>query len=116
MDWARYKALCDRPDVCSRALLERTLALLEEGEPARAVRGVLDSAPLPRPPGHKGPPVTDMFLADLDPACVAAIHAAVMEAAESGRLAAVLGPASTAGFVAAWREFVALGDRRTVIC
>jgi hypothetical protein len=116
MDWARYKALCDRPDVCSRALLERTLAVLEDGEPARALRRVLDSVPLPRPPDHTGPAATDMFVANLDPACVAAINAAVVVAAESGRLAVVLGPASPAGFLAAWREFAALGDRRTVIC
>lgn len=116
MDWARYKALCDRPDVCSRALLERTLAVLEDGEPARALRRVLDSAPLARPADHTGPPATDMFVTNLDPVHVAAIYAAMVQAVESGRLAATLGPASPAGLIAAWREFAASGGRRTVIC
>jgi hypothetical protein len=116
MDWARYKALCDRPDVCSRAFLELTLVVLDDGEHARALRRVLDSTPLARPADHTGPPTTDMFLADLDAACVKAIYAAVLVAAESGRLAAVQARASPAGFLAAWREFAALEGRRTVIC
>jgi hypothetical protein len=105
MDWPRYRALCDRPNVCSRWMLERTLVLLEPGPVAAALEGILGTEPLPRPADHFGPPATDMFLAELDSAAVAATYAAVRQAAAAGALAAVLGPRSPTGFVAAWREF-----------
>ena len=105
MDWPRYRALCDRPDVCSRWMLERTLALLEPGPVAAALERILATEPLPRPADHFGPPATDMFRTDLDAAVVVATYAAVRQAAATGGLAAVLGPRSPAGFVAAWREF-----------
>lgn len=110
MDWPSYKALCDRPDVLSRWTIERTLELLEaspdEALPlASALRGLLASAPLPRPADHSGPPATDMFVAALDAQGVAVACAMVEQAAGEGRLAAVLGGRSTVGFVAAWREY-----------
>lgn len=115
MDWPSYKALCDRPDVLSRWTIERTVELLEtpgvEPHPlATVLRGLLASAPLPRPADHSGPPATDMFLAALDAPGVAAARAAVEQAAGDGRLAAVLGGRSTVGFVAAWREYAGVFD------
>jgi hypothetical protein len=105
MDWPRYRALCDRPDVCSRWMLERTLALLESGPAAAELARILAAEPLPRPADHFGPPATDMFVAELDAVLVAATYAAIRDAAAAGRLAAVLGARSPTGFVAAWREF-----------
>jgi len=110
MDWPSYKVLCDRPDVLSRWTIERTVELLEspggEAHPlATALRGMLASAPLPRPADHSGPPATDMFAAALDAQGVAAACAAVEQAAADGRLAEVLGGRSPVGFVAAWREY-----------
>jgi hypothetical protein len=105
MDWPRYRALCDRPDVCSRWMLERTLALLGPGPVTAALQRILATEPVPRPADHFGPPATDMFLAELDAAAVAVTYAAVRQAAAAGALAAVLGPRSPTGFVAAWREF-----------
>lgn len=111
MKWSRYKALCDRPDVLSRWMLERTVELLERDTPARcdgladAMRAVLGSEPLPRPVDHLGPPATDMFAAGLDASVVHATLAVVDAAAAQGWLAGVLGLRSAFGFVTAWREY-----------
>lgn len=111
MEWSRYKVLCDRPDVLSRWLLERTIELLERATHARcegladALRAVLDSEPLPRPVDHSGPPATDMFGARLDVAVVHATLAEINGAAAEGWLTGVLGRRSAVGFLAAWREY-----------
>lgn len=111
MEWSCYKALCDRPDVLSRWMLERTVELLERAEPARrhglvdAVRVVLAGEPLPRPVDHSGPPATDMFAARLNDRVVHATLAEVEDAAAKGWLAGLLGGRSPVGFVAAWREY-----------
>lgn len=100
MDWQRYKALCDRPDVMSRWMLEETACLVPT-----ALRPVLCAAmtqtPLPKPSDHKGGEQTDMFevaLHDVVDGILAAVEAAVArgETTTQGR--------SLGGFVAAWRE------------
>lgn len=105
MDWQRYKALCDRPDVMSRWMLDETASLV----PA-ALRPPLQAAitqtPLPKPPDHKGGEQTDMFEVALDEFAdeiLAAVEAAVArgETTTQGR--------GLGGFVAAWRE---LKERR----
>jgi len=108
MDWPRYKALCDRPDVLSRWLLEQTLALLDVGPLADALRQILDAEPLARPPDHIGPAATDMFPAHLDAVRVREVLVEIERAAASGRLARVLGERSQAGFLAAWRDYARL--------
>jgi len=108
MDWPRYRRLCDRPDVCSRWMLERTIDLLEDHPAAAALRQVLQTAPLARPADHRGPPDTDMFIAALEPGLVAAVLAVVSRRAAGNELATLLNGRSPAGFEAAWREFAAL--------
>ena len=119
MDWSRYKALCDRPDVLSRWMLERTVELLERATPGpddgllEAMRAVLGSEPLARPVDHSGPPATDMFRARLDVAVVHATLAEIDGAAAEGWLTAMLGRRSAVGFVTAWREYALHVDGRT---
>ena len=95
MDWPTYKALCERPDVMPRALLDRTSALLP-AELADILRAAQAETPWPKPADHKGDAATDMFTLALRPADVYAILAAVETAATKGR--------ATRGMVAAWRE------------
>lgn len=95
MDWPTYKALCERPDVMPRAMLERTSALLPT-ELADILRAARATTAWPKPADHKGNAATDMFTLALRPADARAILAAVETAAAHGR--------ATRAIVAAWRE------------
>lgn len=100
MDWERYKALCDRPDVMSRWMLAETAALVPELL-RPPIHAAMREAPLPKPRDHKGGFETDMFeiaLGDCAEAILTAVEAAV------GRGATTSGGRSLGGFVAAWRE------------
>ncbi|MDE0193108.1 MAG: hypothetical protein OXQ90_17275 [Gammaproteobacteria bacterium] len=101
IDWQRYKALCDRPNVLSRWMLEETATLLP-GETRSALRTILGGTPFPKPPDHKGGDVTDMFAVDLPSDVVRSIVEVVHDAAKRG----LRTPRSTkiGGFAAAWRE------------
>ena len=100
MDWQRYKALCDRPDVMSRWMLVETACLV----PAALrppLRAAVAQTPLSKPPDHRGGDLTDMFDVALDEFAddvLAAVEAAVArgETTTQGR--------GLGGFVAAWRE------------
>lgn len=110
MDWARYRALCDRPDVMSRWLLERTAAVLDaEGahDLARHIRTPLAGSPLPRPQDHRGPADLDMFPVRWSPAIVAESVARLEALNDRGGLDLALGLRSARGVVAAWREYAA---------
>ena len=95
VDWPTYKALCERPDVMPRAMLERTSALLPAAL-ADTLRTARAKTPFPKPEDHKGDAATDMFALALRPADTRAILAAVETAAAEGR--------TTHAVVAAWRE------------
>ena len=100
MDWERYKALCNRPEVVSRWLLAETLALVPESL-RPPLRDAMAGTPLPKPLGHKGGTETDMFEVALDEhatAILAAVEAAAVRGATTseGR--------GLGGFVTAWRE------------
>ena len=101
IDWERYKALCDRPDVLSRWMLEETATLLS-GETRLALLEILGGTPLPKPPDHKGGEATDMFAVDLPSDVVCSISEVVLDAASRG----LRTPRSTkiGGFATAWRE------------
>ncbi|MDE0658316.1 MAG: hypothetical protein F4029_20395 [Gammaproteobacteria bacterium] len=101
IDWQSYKALCDRPDVLSRWMLEETATLLP-GETRTALMTILSSAPFPKPDDHKGGEATDMFNVDLPPDVLRSIVEVVLDAAERG----LRTPRSSkiAGFATAWRE------------
>lgn len=101
IDWQRYKALCDRPDVLSRWMLEETATLLS-GEIRSALLAVLDDTPFPKPPDHKGGEATDMFAVDLPADVVRSIVEAVVDAAKRG-LRTPRSP-KIGGFATAWRE------------
>lgn len=110
MDWGRYRALCDRADVMSRWLLERTASVLDgEGahELAREVRAPLARLPLPRPQDHRGPDDLDMFSVRWSPVIVAALAAQLEDLYAAGGLERALGLRGARGVVAAWREFAA---------
>ena len=110
MDWVRYRALCDRPDVMSRWLLGRTAAVLDaEGahELAGHIRAPLAGDPLPRPQDHRGPADLDMFPVNWPPAIVAALVAPLEALNDRGELERTLGLRSARGVIAAWREYAA---------
>lgn len=128
MDWAHYRALCDRPDVVSRWLLETTLAALADsdikldsraqtgspqvasGQLARAgstLRTALAGAPLPRPPDHRGPTALDMFRLELPAEAARALLDQLESLAATGQLAGALAGRSATAFLAAWREYAA---------
>jgi hypothetical protein len=119
MDWPRYRALCDRPDVMSRWLLERTAAVLDaEGahELARDIRAPLAGDPLPRPPDHRGPADLDMFPVRWPPAIASALAARLDALDARGDLAPALRLPSARGVLAAWREYAAFAASSLVIC
>jgi hypothetical protein len=103
MEWACYKLLCDRPDVLSRAMIERTLVLLDGRPGSAALQRALAGTPLPKPPGHRGPPEADMFQTCLDRATVRAITACVCDAA--GQPGGASTPRGLKALAAAWREY-----------
>ena len=105
MDWQRYKALCDRPDVMSRWMLVETACLV----PAALrppLRAAVAQTPLPKPPDHKGGELTDMFEVALDESADEILAAVEAAAACGGTTTQGRG---LGGFVAAWRE---LKERR----
>jgi hypothetical protein len=105
MDWARYKALCDSPDVCSRWMIEQTLELLGDADPAPALRAALDGMPLEKPSDHRGGGPTDMFLLALSLDQVRSIRAAVAAAAAAGQTTSATRSRGLGGFIEAWDEF-----------
>ena len=102
MDWQRYKALCERPDVMSRWMLAETATLLP-AELRAPVLAALTQRPLPKPPDHKGGADTDMFevtLAGVDE-IVAAVEAAAARGVTTSQ------GRGLGGFALAWRELAA---------
>lgn len=104
VSWQSYKALCDRPDVLSRWMLEETAALLA-GDSRTALLAIAAGTPLPKPTDHKGGEATDMFEVALPEDVVRVIVDTVDDAAERG----LRTPRSTriGGFATAWRELQA---------
>ncbi len=107
MDWTGYRNICDRGDVLSRFLLERTAALLETaGEDALAMnlRKVVAGEPLPKPHDHRGGASSDFFVMGLDTATIERI----VEIVHGARCAGSRTPEgrSLGGFVEAWQEYL----------
>jgi hypothetical protein len=105
MDWARYKALCDSPEVLSRWMIEQTLELLGDADAAAALRAVLGGAPLEKPSDHRGGMATDMFVLALSLGQVRAISEAVQGAVASGQTTSGTRTRGLGGFVEAWDEY-----------
>lgn len=95
VDWPIYKALCERPDVMPRAMLDRTSTLLRPPL-AAALKAAQAGTPHPKPADHKGDANTDMFEVALSANDAGDILAAVEAAAARGQ--------ASAGLLAAWRE------------
>lgn len=85
-----YRQLCDRPDVMRRGDVRATHSRLELDHPEIAARlsTLLNSVPVPKPPGHDGGPDTDFLWLDLAAeeidAIVEALVALEAALAESG--------------------------------
>ena len=105
MDWDRYKALCDRPDVVSRWLLEQTLELVDDSALAARLTLALNGMPLPRPPDHHGARELDMLQPALTLADVDSLHEVVQRAVAAGRTTARTSTRGLGGFVEAWGEY-----------
>ncbi|MEQ8859598.1 MAG: hypothetical protein RIC56_13210 [Pseudomonadales bacterium] len=116
MDWDRYKALCDAPDVCSRWLLEQTLELVDDPGLAGRLRAALQTAPLAKPDDHRGGPPTDMFRLQLSSAQATALRARVERARAAGARTSATGERGLGGFVEAWREYEQFLERRAAAC
>jgi len=105
MDWARYKALCDAPEVFSRWMLEQTLELLGDAHPAAALEATLRGAPLEKPADHRGGAATDMFVLALPITEVRAVVEAVAHAVARGETTGATRQRGLGGFVEAWSEY-----------
>ncbi len=112
VNWPDYKRLCDRPDVVSRFLLEQTAEVVVDVELAKRLRGVLATAPIAKPEGHRGPPASDMFLFDLDADDARAIVAYVQRAIAAGRATSATRGRGLGGFLDAWLEIERFLERR----
>ena len=87
-------------------MLQQTVELLA-GRPdlAAPLREALASAPLAKPPGHKGGPATDMLLLRLDAAAAWAIAERVERAVAQGLATSGTRGRGLGGFREAWREY-----------
>ena len=113
MDWDRYKALCDTPDVCSRWLLEQTLELLDDPALAQRVRDDMSNGALPKPEDHEGGEETDMFQMSLGLAEVRALRERVEQAGARGETTSATRGRGLGGFVETWREYEQYLERRS---
>jgi hypothetical protein len=113
MDWERYKARCDEPGVWSRWMLNQTLELLDDPHAPdlaplqQALLQALQTAPLPKPDGHKGDDRTDMFELKLEAAEIARILEHVRRARAAGRSTSGTSGRGLGGFEEAWAEYLA---------
>jgi len=105
MDWNRYKAICDQPDVCSRWLLAQTLELLEDEALAARLREALDGPPLPKPGDHAGADETDMLRPSLSLVEVRAVRCRVEQAVARGATTGGTRTRGLGGFAQAWLEY-----------
>ena len=112
MDWERYKAICDTPDVCSRWLLEQTLELVDRDDLAERLRADMARPPVEKPEDHRGDAATDMFAMTLSHAQVAALRERMERAAAAGETTSATRGRGLGGFVEAWREHEQFLERR----
>jgi hypothetical protein len=105
MDWDLYKALCDRPDVVSRWLLEQTLELVDDADLAVRLTLALNGTSLPRPQDHRGPRELDMLQPALTLADVETLRDVVGRAVAAGRTTTGTRTRGLGGFVEAWDEY-----------
>lgn len=101
MDWTRYKALCDAPDVWSRWFIERLIEV--RSDPALAA--ILDGTPLPQPADHRGGRETEMFRISLDAQTLARVQNSVYEAQATNVLPPALQRRGLGGFTEALLEY-----------
>ena len=110
MDWERYKARCDSPEVWSRWMLGQTIELVSGKVPgndelAAPLRDALAGEPLTKPPGHKGGEATDMFELRLSAAQADAVVAVVRRAVECGDETEGTQGRGLGGFLEAWLKY-----------
>lgn len=108
MEWTRYKALCDQPEVWSGWMLDQCAELFEQqGEQALAdrLRQTRKGQPLATPQGHKGSELSAMYILDLShderQSGLALIHSAVA----TGLRTEATRQRGLGGFVEAWTEY-----------
>ena len=106
MDWERYKARCDSPEVWSRWMLGQTLELLSgDAELSAPLHRALAGEAIAKPPGHRGGGATDMFELRLDQAQADAVVARVRRAVERGAETEGTRGRGLGGFLEAWMEY-----------
>jgi len=105
--WEAYRQICERGDVLSRWMLERSIDLLlaaGEKQLVARLRDLLATAPVPKPPDHRAGAATDFFVLDLDLAAGERIRVVVAAAAAAGIRTSE--GRSLGGFSEAWQEYV----------
>ena len=108
MDWADYKALCDRPDYFSFWMLSQSKELFEQmsqEELVARIQSALTKEPLPRPSDHHGPEATLMFLLDFSVAERERALACMTSAQANGLRTSATTDRGLGGFVEAWTEY-----------
>jgi hypothetical protein len=116
MNAEEYKAICVRPDVFRRSVLEATeQALLQQHlSSALWLRAVLESEVLPKPELHRGSEESDCFIVKLDvvEAEEIAEHLLDAEAGAVGQNGETTADASRfASLVDAWARYIRFCDR-----
>lgn len=105
MDWERYKALCDAPDVCSRWLLDQTVELVDDRALAQRLRDGARAEQLDKPADHEGGSETDMFRMSLTLDEVRALTRRVEQAHAAGETTSGTRGRGLGGFIETWQEY-----------
>ena len=105
MDWDEYKKLCDHPSVLTRWLIEQTLRICDP-KCAILLESILKSAPIFKPPGHKGSAAIDMFKTSLNREVVAQIANQVQSAVKADTKTTGLIERDYSGIEKTWLEYL----------
>ena len=106
MEWDDYKALCDRPNVWSRWMLEETLELIgSQPDLDELLAGALRTGAVEKPADHSGGELSDMFELQLQTAEVERICEIVRIAVAAGQTTGRTRRRGLGGFCEAWDEY-----------
>jgi hypothetical protein len=108
MDWQEYTALCNRPDIWSRWMIEQSIEVLEQLEQTELqvpLRDALGAPPFGKPADHKGGAEVNMYRVSCAIALRKAILDAMVVAKEAGMTTSGTRTRGLGGFEEAWREY-----------
>lgn len=106
MEWAKYRELCDSPNVFSRWALEQT-KLQVDPDLRRVFDQILISQYVEKPSDHKGDERTDMFVLELDRTAIREIIECLQSAESSNKKTRGSVVRGFDGLIKAWEEYLA---------